>query len=53
MPPPLRTLLGHLVLVRRKTGEEVNRYPIDSDRVTIGRWVQAWEGAMLILRQRL
>lgn len=37
MPLPAPPLLGHLVLVKRKTGEELQRYPIDSERVTFGR----------------
>jgi hypothetical protein len=37
IPLPAPPLLGHLVLVKRKTGEELQRYPIDSERVTFGR----------------
>jgi hypothetical protein len=50
MPQPkLQGVLGTLWLVAKKTEEDLQSFPIDADRVTIGRYVQYYccHGSML------
>ena len=39
--PKAQGVLGTVWLVAKKTGEDLQRFPIDADRVTIGRYVSS------------
>jgi hypothetical protein len=51
LPPP-EDIRGTLYLVGRKTGADMQSYPIDGDKVTFGRCVWAQEGEFLLMTRR-